>query len=59
MDRLYVSVAEACRLVGLGRTTMYELIGAGRIESITIGRRRLINSASLQSLGGVGSEKGN
>jgi len=31
-----------CRDNGLGRTKVYELIGVGEIESVTIGRRRYI-----------------
>ncbi|TFV80753.1 excisionase [Bradyrhizobium frederickii] len=31
---------EACEVTGLRRTKLYELIGAGRIVTTTIGRRR-------------------
>lgn len=31
-----------CRDNGLGRTKVYELIGVGEIESVTIGRKRYI-----------------
>ncbi|WP_414643389.1 hypothetical protein [Bradyrhizobium barranii] len=37
-------------MTGLGRTKLYELIGAGRIVTITIGRRRLIVVRSLLAL---------
>ncbi|WP_156929057.1 hypothetical protein [Bradyrhizobium sp. th.b2] len=33
---------DACEVTGLGRTKLYELIGAGRIVTTTIGRRRLV-----------------
>jgi excisionase family DNA binding protein len=50
MDPISVTVPEACRLVGLGRTKLYELIDEGRIETTTIGSRRLVRYASLKRL---------
>ena len=37
-----LTVEEAARRLRIGRTTMYSLISAGTIESVTIGRRRLV-----------------
>ena len=37
-----LTVEEAARRLRIGRTTMYGLISAGVIESVTIGRRRLV-----------------
>ena len=37
-----LSVEEAARRLRIGRTTMYSLISAGQIETVTIGRRRLV-----------------
>lgn len=37
-----LSVEEAARRLRIGRTTMYGLITAGLIETVTIGRRRLV-----------------
>ena len=50
MQRPTCTIAEACDAVGLGRTKLYELIGDGGIETITIGRRRLVRVASLLKL---------
>ena len=36
------TVDEACRITGLGRTKIYELIGEGKLRTKTIGRRRLV-----------------
>jgi excisionase family DNA binding protein len=47
---LAVSVKTACKLVGVGNTTMWALIKAGRVKTINIGRRRLVIYASLESL---------
>jgi excisionase family DNA binding protein len=46
---LLVTVEEAARLLRIGRTTMFELIGNGEIKSIRLGRRRLIARKSLES----------
>ena len=43
-------VGEFCRLSGLGRTKVYELLGAGTLASITIGKRRLIVLDSYRKL---------
>lgn len=50
MDTLAISVADAVQALGLGRTSIYKLINEGRLETITIGRRRLIKTASIQQL---------
>ena len=47
---LAVSVKIACKLVGVGNTTMWALIKSGRVKTISIGRRRLVIYASLESL---------
>lgn len=41
------TVAEACDAVGLGKTKFYELMGAGAVETIAVGRRRLVRVPSL------------
>jgi len=41
-DIITTTVAEFCRLSGLSRSTVYELISDGTIASIMQGRRRLI-----------------
>jgi excisionase family DNA binding protein len=50
---LAVTVPVALRITGLGRTTFYRLLKEGAITSVTIGRRRLINFASLERLTGA------
>jgi excisionase family DNA binding protein len=47
---LAVPVKTACKLVGIGNTTMWALIKAGRVKTTSIGRRRLVLYASLESL---------
>lgn len=45
---LAVRIREACRLTGIGRSKLYELIAAGDIEVIKVGAITLIPTESLQ-----------
>lgn len=40
--RVLLTTEEAAERLGVGRTTMYRLIGSGEIESVQIGRLRRI-----------------
>jgi excisionase family DNA binding protein len=51
---LTVTIPVALNIIGLGRTKFYQLLDDGTIESITIGRRRLVNYESLQLLASGG-----
>ena len=50
IEPISVTVEDGCRAFGVGRTKMYELMDAGDVESFTVGKRRLINYASLKAL---------
>jgi excisionase family DNA binding protein len=43
------SIATAARVSGLGRTTIYRLIGEGRVEAVKAGGRTLVIMASLRA----------
>lgn len=45
--RLLIGVAEACRALGVGRSTLYALTRAGAIRSVRIGRRRMYPTNAL------------
>lgn len=45
-----VSPAEAARMLGLGKTKLYELIAANQLTSIKIGTRRLIRVSAIEEL---------
>jgi excisionase family DNA binding protein len=47
---LAVSFKEACRLLGIGSTHMAKLINESQVETLSLGRRRLITYASLKRL---------
>jgi hypothetical protein len=50
-DRIITApVGEFCRISGIGRTRVYELIGVGALDSITVGKRRLIVLDSYRRL---------
>jgi excisionase family DNA binding protein len=42
MEKLGLSVEEAAEVIGIGRSEVYERLARGEIESIKIGRRRII-----------------
>ena len=49
MEPITVTISEAVRASGLGRTKLYELIGAGRVDSVRVGTRRLVVFESLKN----------
>jgi excisionase family DNA binding protein len=46
---LCVRVNVAARMIGIGRTKLYELIGNGEVEAIKVGNATLIPTASLSA----------
>jgi len=45
-----LSIEMAAESLSIGRTKVYDLIGQGRLVTVTIGRRRLIRMDSVQAL---------
>lgn len=43
-----VSIADAVKIVGLGRTSLYAAIAAGKLKTRKSGRRTLIETAALR-----------
>ena len=50
MEALAVSVNDAAKVLGLGRTSIYSMIGNGQLEAFKLGRRTLIKTASIRRL---------
>jgi excisionase family DNA binding protein len=46
-ERLLLTVSEAARRLGIGRSLLYELLAANEIESIHVGRLRRIPADAL------------
>jgi hypothetical protein len=44
------SLKDACRFPSIGHTKLYELHKAGKVETIKIGRRRLVVVESMRRL---------
>jgi excisionase family DNA binding protein len=50
MEALAVSINEAAKALGLGRTPIYAMIADGRLEAFKLGRRRLVTVDSVRRL---------
>jgi excisionase family DNA binding protein len=50
MDPLAISINETAKVLGLGRTSIYAMIGDGRLEIFKLGRRTLVKTASIRRL---------
>jgi excisionase family DNA binding protein len=50
---LLVSVEDAARMLGIGRSSMWNLIRCGEIGARRIGRRTLIRRQALENFAGV------
>ena len=48
-NRLLLTVDEACQLLRIGRWMLYRLIQTRRLETVKIGRRRLIPADALRA----------
>ena len=49
-DPICVRVNDAARMIGIGRTKLYELIAAGEVETVKLGKSTRITTASLHDL---------
>lgn len=47
MKKLLLTVEEAAKAIGIGRTKMFELISTGAIKSVRIGASRRVPSAAI------------
>lgn len=50
MEILLVSIPDAATALSVGRTTVYELMRSGQLDTRKMGRRRLITAESLRRL---------
>lgn len=49
-DQYLCSVNEAAKLLGVGRTKIYDMLAKGQILSMRIGSRRLVKMDSIKAL---------
>jgi excisionase family DNA binding protein len=50
MEPLAVSINDTAKALGLGRTSIYAMIGDGRLEAFKLGRRTLVKAESIRRL---------
>lgn len=50
MEQLAYSINQTAKALSLGRTSIYALIGDGRLEAFKLGRRTLIKAESVRRL---------
>ena len=50
MEVLAVSIKDAAKALGIGRTSIYAMIADGRLEAFKLGRRTLVRVESLRKL---------
>jgi excisionase family DNA binding protein len=50
MDQLTYSINDTAKVLALGRTTIYALINEGRLDTVKLGRRRLVKAESIRRL---------
>ena len=50
IEPITTTIPKAREITGLGNTTIYKLIGEGRLKTVKVGRRTLIVFSSLKAL---------
>jgi excisionase family DNA binding protein len=56
-ERITCSIADACEATGFSRTTINKLMIAGKLKTIKVGRRRLVEIQSLLKVLGLEQAK--
>ena len=49
-DREFLSITEACKLIGVSRWTIWRAINRGELNAGNLGRRKLLRRADIESL---------
>ncbi|MEC7819164.1 helix-turn-helix domain-containing protein [Pelagerythrobacter aerophilus] len=50
IEPICVRINDAARMIGVGRTKLYELISSGELEAVKIGKATRVTTASLNEL---------
>lgn len=50
IEPIMLTVPEACLMLRISRSMLYQLIRAGKLETVRLGRRRYVHSASIRQL---------
>ena len=49
MDPINLSIIDAARALGVGRSKLYELVNAGQLDTVKLGTRTLVRVASIRA----------
>ena len=49
MDPINLSIIDAARALGIGRSKLYELINAGQLDTVKLGTRTLVRVISIRA----------
>jgi excisionase family DNA binding protein len=47
-EPLLLTIAEACRIIGIRRSSLYREFSAGRIQAVKVGKRTLVPMSQLK-----------
>ncbi len=50
VEPICVRIIDAARMIGIGRTKLYELISSGELETVKIGKATRVTTVSLHRL---------
>ena len=50
VEPICVRINDAARMIGIGRTKLYELISTGELEAVKIGKATRVTTASIHEL---------
>lgn len=50
MEPLTLTIGDTKKVIGLGTTKIYDLIAQGKLETVKVGRRTLVKTASIRAL---------
>jgi excisionase family DNA binding protein len=50
VEPICVRINDAARMIGVGRTKLYELISSGELETVKIGKATRVTTASLHAM---------
>lgn len=50
MELLAISINDAAKTLGIGRSLVYTLIRSGELDAVKLGRRTLLTTASINRL---------
>lgn len=56
VEKVGYTVPEWCHAAGLSRSTLYELIADGKVQSVSVGRRRIITTTPAEFLASVAGQ---